>query len=65
MSTDALQKQDFIPDDETTKGKKNLVLNQHLAGSWFNFNIVKIERINNPPNSPTHFSGWQVTYEGF
>ena len=59
MDTDFLQKQDFIPDDKTTPGKKNLILSQHLAGPWFNLNIVKIERINNPP---THFSGWEVTF---
>ena len=50
---------DFIPDDKTTPAEKNFILSQHFTGPWFNFNIVKIERINNPP--PAH-SGWQVTF---
>jgi hypothetical protein len=49
----------FIPDDKTTPGEKNLILSQHFAGPWFNLNIVKIERINNPPPAP---SGWQVFF---
>ena len=49
----------FLPDDKTTPQDKNLILSQHLTGPWSNFNIVKIERIENSPQTD---SGWEVTF---
>lgn len=48
----------FLPDDETTPQDKNLLLSQHLTGSWSNLDIDKIERIKESPDTE---SGWEAT----
>jgi hypothetical protein len=50
---------EFIPDNETTERGKNLILSQHLTGSWNNYKIIAIVRIEG--TSPGD-SGWQVIF---
>ena len=60
MMNPALTSSAFLPDNKTTPDDKNLILSQHLTGSWFNLNIVEIKRIESSPQTD---SGWEVTFK--
>lgn len=51
----------FIRDSvsDTNAQEKNLELSRLIQGVWYEYEIVSIERIENPKPKP---SGWEVTY---